>query len=316
MRSAGFISRHELARSLPRLSAFILLLTWCSSLAQELEPRAYSPSPVGTTFMLIALGRSTGGVTLDPSIPLTNVSATLYSSALGVGRTFDLLGRQALVTVALPYAWGDISGEVQERKGTISRSGLADLKARFSVNLYGSPALSPREFAKARRRTPLVGASLSMNAPSGQYDPAKLINLGTNRWAFRPEVGISIPVKKLDLDFYYGVWLFSDNSRFYPGTASRTQDILSAAQAHVSYTFRRNLWCAVDSTWYGGGASHINNGPATGRQSSSRIGVTVSVPLANRQSLKIAYSSGVTAQVGSSFSTVSVSWQHVWFDTR
>src|SRR5678816_4941875 len=99
--------------------------------------------------MLIALGRSTGGVTLDPSIPLTNVSATLYSSALGVGRTFDLLGRQALVTVALPYAWGDISGEVQERKGTISRSGLDDLKARFSVNLYGSPALSPREFAKA-----------------------------------------------------------------------------------------------------------------------------------------------------------------------
>ena len=148
MRSAGFISRHELVRSLPRLSAFILLLTWCSALAQELEPRAYSPSPVGTTFMLVALARSSGDVTLDPSIPLTNVRATLYSSALGLGRTFDFLGRQALVTVALPYAWGNISGEVQERKGTVSRSGLADLKARFSVNLYGSPALSPKEFAK------------------------------------------------------------------------------------------------------------------------------------------------------------------------
>jgi hypothetical protein len=36
--------------------------------AQELEPRAYSPSPVGTTFLLGGFGRSEGGILFDPSL--------------------------------------------------------------------------------------------------------------------------------------------------------------------------------------------------------------------------------------------------------
>lgn len=291
----------------------LILLPW-PVFAQELEPRAYSPSPVGATFVVVTFGRSSGDVSFDPGILLTDVHATLYSSALALGQTFDFLGRQALITVAMPYAWGDISGRVGEQSGSITRSGLADVKTRFSVNLYGSPARGPKEFAATRQRTPIVGTSLTVNAPSGQYDPAKLINLGTNRWAFKPEVGVSFPVKKFYLDFYLGAWFFTDNQRFFPGESHRAQDLLTSAQAHVSYTFRRSLWCAVDSTWYGGGAARVNNGPASGRQNNSRLGVTLSLPLVSSQSLKIAYSSGVTAQVGSRFNTVSVSWQYVWFD--
>ena len=296
--------------------AIIIAVVTSSAMAQELEPRAYSPSPVGTTFVVAAFGNSNGDITFDPAIPITNVQANFYSTVLGGGQTFGLFGRQSLITVGLPYVWGDVSGQVNEQAGSITRSGLADMKIRFAFNLRGSPALTPREFATIRRRTWILGTSLSINAPTGQYDPAKLINLGTNRWAFKPELGVSYPWRKFDLDFYAGAWFYTDNSSFFPGKSVRTQDVLTAAQAHASYTFRRNLWVAIDSTWYGGGATQINGGKPSERQSNSRLGATLSIPLAKQQSIKVSYSSGVTANTGASFRTIGVAWQYAWFDRK
>jgi hypothetical protein len=179
-----------------RLAIFIIVVA-CPAFAQELEPRAYSPSPVGTTFLVMAFGRSDGNITTDPSIPITDIHATLNSTSVGLGHSFGLLGRQALITAGLPYVWGDVSGQVAEQRGSISRSGMADLRLRFSFNLHGSSALTPKQFAARRHRGLIVGTSLSVNAPSGQYNNTKLINLGTNRWAFKPELGVSYPLRSL-----------------------------------------------------------------------------------------------------------------------
>src|SRR5215469_355072 len=154
--------------------------------AQDLEPRAYSASPIGTTFALVGFGRSSGDVTFDPSIPITNVHGTFHVPVIGVGQTFPLFGRQALMTAGLPYAWGNVTGNVGEQAGSVYRSGLADLKAKFSVNLRGNPAMTPREFASREHHNFIIGASLSLDIPAGQYSGKKLINLGTNRWAFKP----------------------------------------------------------------------------------------------------------------------------------
>lgn len=301
---------------MPHLSILILVVLVGSVLAQDLEPRAYSPSPVGTTFVGVGFGRSSGGVFSDPSLPITNIHADLYSTSLGIGQTFGIFDRQALITAALPYVWGNVSGQVQEARGSISRSGLADVRIRFSLNLRGSPALSPKQFATVRRRGLIVGTSLSVSAPSGQYDDTKLINLGTNRWAFKPEVGLSYPWRRFYFDVYAGASIFTDNARLFPGTGNRSQDVLTSVQAHVSYTIRRSLWCAIDSTWYGGGATRVDQGPPSPRQSNTRIGATLSLPLVDHQSLKLAYSSGVTQSIGTKFTTVSASWQYVWFDHR
>jgi len=147
--------------------------------------------------------------------------------------------------------------------------------------------------------------------PTGQYDPAKLINLGTNRWAFRPELGFSRPIKKVSVDLYGAAQFFTANKVFFPGQSLRNQDMLVSLQAHLSYTVRRGLWVAFDSTWYGGGATRLNHGPATSRQSNTRLGGTVSLPIGRAQSVKFAYSSGVTARFGSNFDTLAVSWQYV-----
>lgn len=281
--------------------------------AQELEPRAYSPSPVGTTFLGVAFGRSSGDISFDPAIPITNTKATLYFPALGVGQTFGLFGRQALITAILPYVRGSVSGDVGEQQQRITRSGLANLGLRFSVNLHGSPALTPAAFAAIPHRDIIVAASLAVVAPSGQYDKARLVNIGTNRWAFKPELGFSYPVKKFYLDFYAGSWFYADNASFFPGQSTRSQDPLIAFQAHVSYMVRQRFWLAFNSTWYGGGSVRVNGGPPMNRQSTSRMGGTLSLPVAKRQSLKIAYSSGVTGRVGAAFSTVTIGWQCVFF---
>jgi hypothetical protein len=286
----------------------------CSASAQELEPHAYSPSPVGTGFLVFGFAQSSGGVTLDPTIPVTNVKATFNSPVVGLGQTFGLLGRQSLITASLPYAWGRVSGQVGEQTGSITRSGLANTRLRLSVNLHGVPAMNPRQFAEMPHRDIIVAASLTVDAPSGQYDKTKLINLGTNRWAFKPELGLSYPFRKFYFDLYASASLFTENAHFYPGNSTRTQDTLSAIQAHVSYAIRPRLWAAFNATWYGGGAVRLNGGLPSERQSNSRLGATVSFPLAKQQSLKVSYSSGVSARVGSNFRTLAVRWQYVWFE--
>lgn len=281
--------------------------------AQELEPRAYSPSPVGTTFVGTLFGRSGGGVSFDPTVAITGAKATLYFQALGLAHTFGLFGRQALAEGVLPYVWGSASGDVGEQQRRITRSGLANVKLRFSVNLHGSPALTPKAFAATPHRKMIVAASLAASAPTGQYDKARLVNLGTNRWSVKPELGLSYPVRKFYLDVYAGAIFFAENKAFFPGQSTKSQDPLISIQGHVSYTVRQSFWLAFDSTWYGGGAVSVNGGPPLQRLNDSRAGGTVSLPLAEHQSLKVAYSRGVTGRLGTDFTTVTIAWQYFFF---
>ncbi len=280
--------------------------------AQQLEPRAYSPAPVGTNFFGLALLNSKGGVVTDPALPLEDVEANISFASAYWGRTFATFGRSASVTAVVPYAWGHVSGVVYEQSREVWRSGLGDPTLRFAVNLLGGPALTPREFASRTRRTTL-GFSLVASVPVGQYDPDKLVNLGTNRWSLKPELGLSHPAGKWDLEVYGGVWLFTSNDDFFGGHR-REQDPLWAAQAHIVYTFRPGFWAAADFTRYWGGRTTLDGALNDDRQDNSRGGLTVAVPVVRRQSLKVTWARGVSTRVGSSFQTFGVVWQWLWFD--
>ena len=278
-----------------------------------MEPRAYSSSPIGTNFLLVGGGLTRGEILFDAAIPLTDVQTNLGLATVGYGRTFALGSRQALVTVAAPYAWGHVEGMVEEEAQRVSRSGFGDLRLKTSVNLVGPRAMSVEEFRKAPRQT-VLGASLTMQAPVGEYDGTKLINLGTNRWAFKPEAGVSVPVGRWYLDAYAGVWFFTNNSDFFPGGATRRQDPIVALQAHASYTFQNRAWLAMDTTWYTGGVATVDSGPPSSRQNNTRVGATFSFPITARQSLKFAANTGASTRIGSDFDTYLVAWQLTWFD--
>jgi hypothetical protein len=280
--------------------------------AQELEPRAYSPSPLGVNFLGLSYLRSTGGVAVDPSLPLDNIDAEVNTASLVYARTFGLFGRSASIGFVLPYSRADVSGDVFKQQQAVTRTGLADPRLRLAVNLFGGPALDREEFA-AREPSTTLGASLIVVAPLGKYDSDRLINLGSNRWAFKPEIGVYQPLGPWSLELYAGAWFYTDNDKFFGGVR-REQEPIATLQAHVGYTFRPNLWVAADATYYAGGRSTVNGVQKDDRQENTRFGLTLSLPVAQGHSLKLNWSEGVTERIGTSFTTFGVTWQYTWFD--
>jgi hypothetical protein len=278
--------------------------------AQQLEPRAYSPSPVGTNFVLLPYTYQTGSVLVDPSLPVKDVDATINAVSAGYSHTFSFFGRSASAALILPYVWLKATGEVFEQARTATRSGQGDMTVRLTTNLLGGPALTPQEFAHMIPETTL-GASLVVSMPTGQYDSTKFINIGTNRWAFKPELGLSHPVGRWSFEAYAGVWLYTANDD-YVGR-SRTQEPLFALQGHVAYTFLPGLWLAVDGTWYSGGQTSVNGVLDLDRQQNTRFGATLAVPLGRGHSVKVVWSKGGSARIGQDFTTTGLTYQYRWF---
>ena len=133
--------------------------------AQELEPRAYSPSPIGTTFVLGGFGRSQGPILLDPSLDVDNVEGDLWIATVGVGHIFGVAGRQARVLGVVPVAWGDVQGVVSGSPERQALRGLADPRVKFTIGLHGALALTAEEFARMPRQV-VVGASVTVVHPS------------------------------------------------------------------------------------------------------------------------------------------------------
>ncbi len=296
------------------LLAASLLLAFASARAggQSLEPRAYSPNPVGANFALATYGYQTGAIVFDASLPFSDVSAKINSGTLGYVRTFGLFGRSASAALAVPYVWGSIEGRVEEEQRRITRSGFADLQSRLTVNLLGGPALTPAEFAK-RAPTTALGFTLVTVAPTGQYFPDRLINIGGNRWAFKTELGLSQPAGKWAFEAYAGGWFFTTNDDFF-GRQVRTQEPIWAFQGHVSYTFRPRLWLAASATYYTGGETSLDGVPRLDLQKNSRVSLTGSVPLGRNQSIKLFWARGATTSIGANFTTYSIAYQILWLD--
>lgn len=170
------------------LSALALLIT--PSLAQDLAPRAYVVTPVHANAVTLTSSFYDGGLNFNGAVPITGATGTYNVWVFSCYHSLNFFGRSANIAVSLPYASGNFSGEVLGKGRSVYRSGLFDVSARFSVNLVGGPALRPKEFARWRQML-LLGASLKVIAPTGQYNPTKLVNWGINRWAFKPEFGYS-----------------------------------------------------------------------------------------------------------------------------
>jgi hypothetical protein len=296
-------------------SITLVLFGMPTALAQDLEPRAYSPAPMGTNFVIFSYSHSSGDVLLDPSIPVQNASVQFNLGLMGYYHSFGLFGRQTTATLAVPYVWGSGSGLVNGVPAHIYRSGLGDPGLRIAYNLYGSPALTPEEFKKRSKRT-VIGVSLVMTAPLGQYDPRLLINIGSNRWSFKPQVGFSREWRSWDFDLYLGASFFTENGNFFGGRV-RDQAPIGSTQVHVSYTFRPGMWAAVDGTYYNGGRTTVNGVQGNDLQQNIRVGLTFALPIAHAQSLKFQYTRGALTRFGSGdFTTVGITYQYRFMTKR
>ena len=298
------------ARRRAMLLVLVLAAVGWEAYAQDLEPRAYANTPTGLNFLIAGYGYLTGGVATDPSLPLQNANLQVHSTILAYARSLDVWGKSGKVDVVVPYAWlsgsADVAGQPREREV----SGFGDPRFRFSVNFYGAPALSLQEFAGYRQDL-ILGASLQVSAPLGQYDSDKLVNIGTNRWSIKPELGLSKAFGPLTLELAAGVSIYTDNHDFFGGQ-TRAQDPIYSLQGHVLYHFRSGIWAALDITYYTGGRTTIDGVEGNDLQKNVRLGATVALPVTRHHSVKLYASTGVSTRTGSDFDAVGIAWQYRW----
>jgi hypothetical protein len=308
--------RPELSRgpaSAGRLRLTILLLVTATvASAQELEPRAFGIAPVGTTIVLAGVGGTKGGILYDSSVPVADVEADLTVVTAGLGYTFALAGRQARVLTVVPSAFGEITGDVGGAPQRQDLRGLTDPRIRFSIGLRGARARSATEIASAPSAR-AMGLAVTVMPPLGQYDPLQVANLGYHRWAFKPEFGVTQPLGRFTVEGAVGVWLFTDNTAYGATRLRKEQDALVSFQVHAIYAISRRVWIAFDGTGFAGGETRIARIVSPDEQRNTRIGVTLSVPLARQQSLKFTYSTGTTTRRGTDFDSFNVTWQLVRF---
>jgi hypothetical protein len=282
------------------------------AIGQELEPRVYSASPIDTNFVVGSFTNSTGNVSLDPTLPLTDAHSQTNTTSLSFTHTFPLAGRTATWAIAVPYLAGLISasGGADDRTAAVDRHGFADLRFRFSVDLL-SRALKPAEFA---RRAPhaTLGVGVTVVAPTGAYDPTQLINIGSNRWSVKPEIGIEVPIGKWFADFAAGLWLFGENAN-YAGTRSFREAPLATYQVHAGYSFRPGQWLAIDGGYIAGGATTLGAGAPLNASSNSRYGAAFSQPLGPGISAKAAWSHWLRGP-GQEYSSIGAALQYRWFN--
>jgi hypothetical protein len=304
------------------IAAGLLIVSSTPALrGQDLAPRAYVITPVTSNAVTLAYSYNDGNLLFEGTVPITDATGKLSVPSVAYYHSFGLLGRSANVLAALPYGVGTFEGTVFERQRSIYRSGLFDSVFRLSVNLVGGPAMSLAEIrARKWQQKTLLGVSLKVVPPTGQYDPTKLINLGSNRWTFKPELGYSQRWGHWMLDAYASVWFFTRNSEFFSnnpdfhtGTQSQTQDPIGAVELHLSYDVRPGFWVSVDGNFWHGGRTTLNGveNPST-LQKNSRVGVTAAFPIVRHQTLKIGYAQGAYIRFGGDYKIASLAWQYSW----
>jgi hypothetical protein len=300
-----------LSRARAVLAVVIIFAAGISSaLAQDIEPRAYSNAPVGVNFLVAAYAHSEGGLATDPAFPLTNEDLRIDTMVLGYARVLDVWGKSGKFDVILPYSWLSGSAEFEGMPREREVSGFGDPRLRFSVNFYGAPALSLKEFASYEQDL-IVGASLQVTVPAGQYDPNKLVNIGTNRWSFKPEVGLSKAWKPWTLELAAGAAFYTDNDDFLGGK-TREQDPIYSVQGGVIYNFPSGVWVGLNGTYYTGGRTTIDGVRGNDLQRNSRLGVTLALPVDRLNSIKFFASDGVSTRFGDDFTVFGVAWQYRW----
>ena len=295
----------------PRVAATlaVLMMPLCAS-AQELEPGAYWPIPSGLNIATAVNSFNWGDLAFDPSAPIDEASAAINTTAFAFTRAFSLGGRSANAGLVLPVIGGHLEGRYLGLPAETGRFGLGDPRLRFAINLYGAPAMTPRAFASYRQQG-IVGVSVTVVPPLGQYDSSKLINLGTHRWSFKPELGVSRAFGRWVVEGMAGIWLFTDNTEFLGGR-TREQDPITATQVHLTYKFTRAMWLAADANYFTGGQTTIGGQQNLDLQRNSRVGATFSSSIARGQAIRMSVSRGAYTTIGADFVSIAVGYNYAW----
>lgn len=238
----------------------VLCLGWICAIAQEVTPRRWTHLPVNTSFVAPGMAFSEGDVIFDPVLRAENVELERWTTLVAFSHSFALAGQTARVDMIPAWVEESWTGQVDGEPRSLTRSGFGDLNLRFSYNFIGSPALSGKDYVAYRQqRGPktVAGAGLNVIAPTGEYRGDRLINIGSNRWSLRPQLGITHTRGPWSVEGTAAVWFWTDNTDYF-GNTTRKQDPLYAMQGHLVYFLRPGAWVAGSLAWGEAGENSID----------------------------------------------------------
>jgi hypothetical protein len=243
-------------------------------------------------------------------LPVSDAHLAVRSLILGYARSISLWGTSGKIDIIAPY--GRLSGSAIYRGDLVQRKvdGLFDPALRVSVSLYGAPALTPAEFRNYRQDL-LVGASVQVTAPVGQYDKERLLNLGANRWSIKPEIGMSKVLGRWTMELSAAATFYSANTSFFQNHR-RSQAPVFSAQTHLIYSLPSGAWASLAATYFTGGKTSLDGIADSNLQKNWRLGLTVALPVTRRFSIKANASKGVWARTGNNYDQVSLALQYRW----
>jgi hypothetical protein len=260
-------------------------------IAQELEPRRWSHLPTGKNFAGGGYVYTKADIFFDPVLRAENVEMEMDTWAVQYIRTLELFQKSARIDVAQAYQEGRWTGLVDGVPTSIKRSGLSDSVLRFAINLYGAPPLEGKEFAVYRSKVDvetIIGTALVVHLPTGDYMDDKLINLGTNRYTFRPQLGLVHNRGKWSMELTGEVLLYTDNNDFFNGNKLE-QDPYYTIQTHLVYTFFPGLWTAASAGYGYGGKSTVSGVEKNDLRENLAWALSFGFPITRQLGVKVIY---------------------------
>ena len=301
---------HQVYSQLFNIGLLSLLSATMPCAAQELEPRSYTNIPIGMNFLVVGATHSEGELSPAPSAPIENADISINAAVIGYAHTFALAGKSSKLDMSTTRLCYKGSADFQGERVHADKCGYGDANIRLSWSFFGAPALKPADFATWQQGV-VVGTSLQITMPTGNYDKDKLLNAGGNRWVFRPGIGLSHKLGDWYYDVIASMRFYGDNDEYF-NSVKLEQDPQYTLQGHLIYNFSRGHWLSLNANFYFGAETHKNGVAADDSQQNSRFGMTYSAPINSSNSIKLYASTGVVTQIGSDFDTLGVVWQYVF----
>jgi hypothetical protein len=288
----------------------LLFLGNSAAFAQELEPRTYSNTPIDVNLLFTGYAYSSGNVLLDPTLPIEDLDGKLNVLLLGYARTFSLLGSNAKFKTFVPYAFGDWKGDFEGVASERDSSGFGDIRLKLEWNFFGAPALESKDFSAWQQKT-IVGGSLLVVTPTSDYNSDKLLNLGSNRWSIRPELGVSRAFGKWSVELIASAWLFGDNDNFFGGNTLE-QDPLYVAKTHIIYSLRPGFWFGLSLGLGRGGQTSVAGESRATEQENFRYGVHMAYPISEHHGINGSFATAKNQGAGTEFNVFALGYKYAW----
>jgi hypothetical protein len=298
------------------LTFLFVLCSFSASIAQELTPRRWSHLPIDTNIAGVGYVYTQADIFLDPVLQVEDLELEMNTVAFRYMRTLEFLGKSSRFELGQGFQDGTYKGLLQGKPARAHRQGLTDTVLRLSSILYGAPPSKGKDYKDYRQSVTdgntLIGAALIVQLPTGDYSQDQLINIGSNRFTIRPQVGVIHENGKWTYETSASMWYFTDNDDFWNGT-ERQQDPFWAFQSHVIYTYRPGLWTSA-SVGYGiGGQNEINDINKDDAKENLAYSLAAGYSFTRQFGVKIAYI-GTRTQTDKSFDSdnVAVGFSWVW----